>query len=169
MWTKTSNEIDRAAGFTLLEVLLAVFVFATVMTALIVLVTDSVRNLTRARHEAHAAALAESQLRELLLTADPDEILELGVREGTYEPPDDAVRWELSIEGFGIPLPDELAEQASSSTIFRNPDRTQDMDEPSVRHLTLRVFEGDTGRELIDPFEVFVVEPFSDLEAGELR
>ena len=52
--------MSRRAGFTLLEVMVAIFVFAVIMGALLTLVQENLARLGRARLETEAARLAEA-------------------------------------------------------------------------------------------------------------
>ncbi|MFQ5515640.1 MAG: prepilin-type N-terminal cleavage/methylation domain-containing protein [Myxococcota bacterium] len=163
----SAENVRRTQGCTLLEVLIAVVVFGTVMTALLVLATDSIRNLGRARLEAEAGRLAEAWLRERLADDESEELAELGRSEGEFDAHQDLFRWELSVEAWGIPLAPELAEFAGLSRLFQD-ETTLDLSEPSLRRITLRVLDAQSGEDVIDPFIVFTLAPLDDDALHEL-
>ena len=151
--------MSRRRGFTLLEVMVAIFVFAIIMGTLLTLVQQNLASLGRARMETQAARLAEERIRELQETAF-DEFPEDGTDEGTFEPPNDGLRWVSTIEPYSIELPVDKEERAGSSSVFALGDS-----EPSLRRVILRIFPEDGEEELIDPFVTFLVTP---LEPGDL-
>ena len=146
-----------SSGFTLLEVILAVLVFGISMGGLLMIVQDSLARLGQARLESEGARLAEEQLRELTLAAATGEELELGEEAGTYAPPNDMLRWELSVEPWWIPLSEELKDRAETSSLFE-PEETE-FEASALLRLTLRVFEENHEEQLVDPFVVFLVLP----------
>ena len=154
-----SRLLGRRSGFTLLEVILAVFVFAITMGALISMVGESLARLGRARLEANAGRLAEEQLRELIIGEGSEEAIELGRDEGSFDPPDDMLRWELTVESYGIPLDEESTHLADSSSIFETKDSLGLGDPPSLNRATLRILFEDSQEDVIEPFVVFLVEP----------
>jgi hypothetical protein len=134
------------------------------MGALISMVGESLARLGRARLETDAARLAEEQIRALIASSELEDPLELSRDAGTYEPPHDMLRWELTAESYGIPLAEEFKELANSSSIFESNDLVSQADPPSLRRVILRIFLEDGEQDIIDPFVVFTVEP---LDAGE--
>ena len=146
-----------SSGFTLLEVILAVFVFVISMGGLLMIVQDSLARLADVRLESDAARLAEAQLRELTLATATGEELELGEDAGTYDPPNDMLRWELSVEPWWIPLSEELKERAETSSLFE-PEEAE-FEVSALLRLTLRVFKENHEEQLVEPFVVFVVLP----------
>lgn len=159
--------MSRRAGFTLLEVMVAIFVFAIIMGALLTMVQENLARLGRARLETEGARLAEVRLRELELEAKTDEFPELGTDEGTFDPPDDTLRWVLTVEPYGIDLPEEHQEHAGSSSVFVSTDISPDAPEPSLRRVILRIFQEDEEEELIDPFVTILVTPLGEEEFPE--
>ena len=152
--------MSRRGGFTLLEVMVSIFVFAIIMGTLLTLVQQNLARLGRARLETTAARLAEERIRELQQEAGSDEFPEDGTDEGTFEPPDDGLRWVSTIEPYSIELPVDKEERAGSSSVFALGDS-----EPSLRRVILRIFPEDGEEELMDPFVTFLVAP---LEPGNL-
>ncbi len=151
--------MSRRGGFTLLEVMVAIFVFAIIMGTLLTLVQQNLASLGRARLETEAAHLAEERIRELQAAAF-DEFPDVGTDEGTFEPPNDGLRWVSTIELYSIELPVEKEELSGSSSVFALGDS-----EPSLRRVIVRVFPEDGEDELMDPFVTFLVTP---LEPGDL-
>ncbi|MCZ6713042.1 MAG: type II secretion system protein [Deltaproteobacteria bacterium] len=151
--------MSRRGGFTLLEVMVAIFVFAIIMGTLLTLVQQNLARLGRARLETEAARLAEEHIRELQQAAS-DEFPEVGTDEGTFEPPHDGLRWVSTIEPYSVALPVDKEERAGSSSVFALGDS-----EPSLRRVIVRIFPEDGETELIDPFVTFLVTP---LEPGNL-
>jgi len=152
--------VARRAGFTLLEVMVAVFVFAIVMGPLITMVQQNLARLGRSRMQTEAARLAEERLRDLELEIEIDGLPELGTEEGTFDPPNDMLRWVLSVEPFAIELPEEYREHANSSSVFANQELSSGASEPTLYRVIFRVFREDEETELIDPFVTLLVEPF---------
>ena len=157
--------MSRRRGFTLLEVMVAVFVFAITMGTLLTLVQQNLARLGRARLETDAARLAEERLREIQELAETDEFPEVGTDEGTFEPPYEMLRWVATVEPYSIELPPEKEERISSSSVFALGDPATDDSEPSLRRVIVRIFPEDEEVELIDPFVTFLVTP---LEPGDL-
>ncbi len=157
--------MSRRRGFTLLEVMVAIFVFAIIMGTLLTLVQQNLAALGRARLETEAARLAEERIRELQQEAAFDEFPEVGTDEGTFEPPNDGLRWVSTIELYSIELPVEKEERSGSSSVFAAADPATDDSEPSLRRVIVRIFPEDGEEELIDPFVTFLVTP---LEPGDL-
>ena len=157
--------MSRRRGFTLLEVMVAIFVFAIIMGTLLTLVQQNLAALGRARLKTEAARLAEERIRELQQEAAFDEFPEVGTDEGTFEAPNDGLRWVSTIELYSIELPVEKEERSGSSSVFAAGDPAMDESEPSLRRLIVRIFPEDGEEELIDPFVTFLVAP---LEPGDL-
>jgi general secretion pathway protein I len=74
--------MKKNAGFTLLEVLVATLIMGIAVTGLIVGLSQSVRNAARLAAYDRAAALARSQMNELLLS---DQLPFDGLAEGRFE------------------------------------------------------------------------------------
>ena len=80
----------RAAGFTLLEILVALTLFAVVGGALLALFQSGLRATRLSDEHAHAALLARSKLTELQAYS----ILEPGTYDGRF---DDHYRWHIEL------------------------------------------------------------------------
>ena len=150
--------MSRQAGFTLLEVMVAVFVFAITMGALLMLLQQNLARLGRARLETQAGNLAEDKIREIAELAKGEDFPEND--EGAFDPPDDMLRWVASIETYGIELAEEDQERAGSSSVFAEYGVSPGAPEPSLHRVTVRIFPEDEEQELIEPFVTFVVRPF---------
>ena len=159
--------MNRRAGFTLLEVMVAVTVFALTMGSLITLVTQNLAQLARANLETDAAILAEQRIRELLTEVEGGEPLELGSDAGEFPEPYAMLRWELSVEPWGIPLPEADIERAGSSSVFQSDSDTPGAPEMSLRRVVLRMLREDEEEDLIDPFVVLVLDPAEADEEDE--
>lgn len=145
---------ERSAGFTLLEVLIALVVFTTVMGGLLSAVSQGVRALGAAEREVALMELAQEQIRQIQSDAETGQAPELGEREGFFAEPYEQVRWQLVVEYFAYPLPErmsyaELAAARERSAIFAD-----SVGQPtSLRLVVLRVFD-ESGFELLDPFTI---------------
>lgn len=94
------------AGFTLLEILVALILFAAVGGSLLALFQQGLRATHLATDHAHAAMLARSKLTELQAYA----VLEPGIYEGAF---DDRYRWQVLLT--------EDAELADAGTLPLRP------------------------------------------------
>jgi len=157
---------ERREGFTLLEVLLAVAVFGLVVGSLMEYLSQNVRSLSRAREEATAVRLAEARMRELLLDIDSGALPAFGETEGSFEEPDDDLRWILTVEPYEVLPPEgldakEVKRLEERSSVFAPAAIAGSSgDEPtaSISIATLRVFRGDEETPLSEPLSVFAVE-----------
>lgn len=93
--------IGRRSGLTLLEVLLAVAIFALSFAALSQLITTGVRASVQSRLQTQAILRCESKLAELLAGIEPL----TSVSDAPFE--DDA-NWVWSADVFAAPVPDLL-------------------------------------------------------------
>ena len=149
----------RRRGFTLLEVLLAVFMLALVMGGLLSYLTANLAALGHARNDGRAMQLASTLARDLVESAALGDAPDLGRTEGTFEEPDDDMMWELEVEPYPLPLRDPTPEQLASSSLF-TPISTSPADpQPSVRRLVLRVYYQDADPEDSKPIVIFAVDP----------
>jgi len=83
----------RAAGFTLLEVLIALAVLAIALGAIINAATQSIANTAYLRDQTLASWVALNQVNERLL--DPEPWPEEGSRDGSAELANRAWRWQV--------------------------------------------------------------------------
>jgi prepilin-type N-terminal cleavage/methylation domain-containing protein len=146
----------RSHGFTLLEVIVAIVVFATVMSLLIQLVTQNLRRTADARDELRAARLAEGKLREILFQAESGELPDPGASQGSFEGDDEDMAFEIKVDNFGIPLPQGAAKQVvPGSGLFVGGGK------PALRMVTVKVFPANSDLERISPvpFVAFMAEP----------
>ena len=144
----------HSAGFTLLEVLVAVFVFALVMGTLISLVAQNVRRTADARQELRATRLAEGKLREILFAAEKGELPDLGSNQGTFEGDDEDMAFEVDVEPYEIPLPRGAPKKVvDGSGIFAGGGKS------ALRRVKLKVYPAVGGPEQAAPFVAFVAEP----------
>ena len=140
----------------MLEVLVALVVFSTVMGALLQVVSQNVHALGSAEREVELTELARTQVRSVRAEAAAGRSPELGVTEGEFDEPWEHMRWELSVESFRFPLPEglsrkKLVEAEKRSQMFGEA-------ESSPLHLVvLRVFD-EFGDEAIDPFVILTAD-----------
>ncbi|MFQ5697477.1 MAG: prepilin-type N-terminal cleavage/methylation domain-containing protein [Myxococcota bacterium] len=148
----------RAAGFTLLEVIVAVFVLATVLGALITIMSQNLHRLGEARDALHASQLERARA-FALLRGSADEAFPLpGVQHGRFEAPDDEWRWERKVEATSLPLPADWTGPPPSS-LFRAPSAATGR-APLLR-VSIRAYREDAGDDLdpVPPFVLLLVNP----------
>jgi len=83
-----------AAGFTLLEVLIAVAILGTTLVAVLQLHASTVDMASRAQQLATGARLAKNQMVDILKDGTPAP----GRQEGDFEPPDPPYHWTSRVE-----------------------------------------------------------------------
>jgi type II secretion system protein I len=87
----------RQAGFSLLEVLVATVIMGVAITALIVGLSQSVKNASRLSDYDHAALLARTKMNDLLLDVNlPFD----GAAEGAF---DGSSGWRATVKPFDMP------------------------------------------------------------------
>jgi len=151
----------RASGFTLLEVLVAVFFLAVVISGLMTAVSQTIQSLSRARLDIEASDLAQEQLRGVALAAQQGTLPEPGTTEGSFEG-EGNFRFELKVESFDVPVADDDRELAKRSSVFGASENDKPDSEdagPSVRRITLRVYREEEGVESALPLTMFVTKP----------
>lgn len=147
----------RRCGFTLLEVLLAVFVLATVGVFLIENSGRTLAALSLSERESEVSRLAAERLRELL---DSGEFPDLGTTRGSFDDPWQDWIWELSVEPYAVPLPPAQADAMRSSSIFLTTPIGSGSGrlDPSVRRVTARVHHVDEDPEAAAGLVLFAVD-----------
>lgn len=150
---------DPARGFTLLEVLIALTIFSMVMGMLLQTVSQNIRALSSAEREIELMELAHDRIRQIQAEAGTGQIPELGDSAGAFNPPWEDLRWELLVERFAMPLPEDLSlarvqRAEESSPVFGDGEGVGDS---PLRLVVLRVYD-EFGNELIDPFVVLAAE-----------
>lgn len=149
---------ERAAGFTLLEVLIALVVFTTVMGGLLSTVSQSVRALGSAEREVELMELAQARIREIQQAAESGSAPVLGESDGFFAEPYDHMRWELRVEYFGFPLPENTSTRAAAEARERSAIFSVRTAEPtSLRLVVLRVYD-EAGAEVLDPFTILTAD-----------
>ncbi len=129
-------------------------------------VTHNLADLGRARLEARATALAEQRLRELEIELAAGTPVELGVSEGAYEPPDDDLRWHITVSAQTLELPADYPGKTSPSSLFTKagssggaPPGAAAGAVPPLRLVEIRVFPSDVEPETVDPFVYLITAP----------
>lgn len=151
----------RARGFTLLEVIVAIVVFATVMSLLIQLVTQNLRRTADARDNLRAARLAEGKLREIVFQAEKGELPDPGESQGNFEGDDEDMAFQLKIETYSLALPQGAPKKVvEGSGMFAGGGKS------ALRQVTVTVFPANSDPELAPPvpFVAFVAEPNEAVE-----
>jgi type II secretory pathway pseudopilin PulG len=183
----------ESAGFTLLEVLLAVFVFGTVMTTLVALTAQNMDALSTAKNDLTATALGEGMMRRMLGEFETGKLPEIGVTVGDVEiatPSNDdgelgaldeeparaagpPYRYRLEIEPYTVPLPEgaPAVDPVNLSTLFLAPGARSSSSQgaaggPSTLRVTLRIHAAAEDPEEVDPFVMLLTEPAQPAEAG---
>ena len=159
---------DRAGsevGFTLLEVMIAVFVLATVVGGLVSMVQANLQRLAEVRREIAAAGLARERTLEIFQKGVAGELPELGTREGRFPEPDDDLLWEQVVEPVALPLPLDSIASPAPSVLFERPGSSA-LGVPGLYRVSVRAFPEEVDPESVDPFVVFVVKRFDDPNSG---
>jgi prepilin-type N-terminal cleavage/methylation domain-containing protein len=159
---KTERAKSGREGFTLLEVMVAVFVFATVLGTLVAMVSTNLARLADARRELEATRRAEEIVRNAETNARLGLLPDFGTTGGVYDPPDDDLRWEQVVEPFAVPLPPDLAAQRLPYSVFSSgpavPTATGEL-EPGLRLVRVWVYPTAEERDAVEPFAVVVSLP----------
>ena len=87
--------MPKSKGFTLLEILVAVVLFATVGGLLLQTFHGGLRQVSKTQRYLHAALLAQGKLDEIRSRSE----LKPGISEGSFP---DGYRWRLSLTPFAI-------------------------------------------------------------------
>jgi prepilin-type N-terminal cleavage/methylation domain-containing protein len=167
--------VRRRDGFTLLEVMVAIFVLGLVVGALLQMMQGLLARLADARHELDAARLAELRMRELQAGAAEGILPEIGSTQGEFDSPYDYLRWQLLVEETAVPLPDDLAGGPPTSSIFAlggPASGEENRSEPSLLRISLRAFPDQTrDPQRFEPYVLYLVQPVNEnlLEALSLR
>lgn len=155
----------RREGFTLLEVMVAVFILGTAMGMLLEYLGDHLARLADARRELEGAQLAAERLRELQSEVEAGVYPEPGRSEGQFETPHDYLRWRLDVELGSLPRPPEWTEGPPPSSVFAQPDLATGAPgtEPSLLRVTLWVFSEEVeDPESTSPYVVYLVKPIDE-------
>jgi prepilin-type N-terminal cleavage/methylation domain-containing protein len=171
--------VDRSGGFTLLEVLLAVFVFGTVMSVLLTLTSQSLQTLGTAKEELEATQLGETMMRDMLENVEDGKLPEIGVTVGDVvlqapateasglesdaEPASgSAYQYRLEIEPYTVPLSEDAkGDRATLSSLFTAPESSGATS--STVRITLRIHRADQDPEETLPFVMILAEPAKPL------
>ncbi len=161
----------RMRGFTLLEVMIAVFVLGITIGGLLQMVQDHLVRLADARRDLTASVEAEHRVREIQLAARDGILPDVGRTDGIVDD-HDYLQWELIVEEDSLPRPVDDLEGPPSSSLFAEPGalgrrtaRRADpsVPQPSLLRVTVRVFqEGTEDPERVPPYVAYIVRPPDD-------
>lgn len=150
----------RELGFTLLEVIVAVFVFASVMGALITMVQQNLARIADARYELQVLRLAEERIRAIQSAAESGTLPELGQSEGAFEEPHADFFWELDVSRFKLPLPADYPEGEPLTSVFTDGPGGGGNPPGSLRLVELRVYPAAADPAAFDPMLAILVEHY---------
>lgn len=143
-------------GFTLLEVLIAVFVLGTVLGSLLTMVGGNLARLSDARRELLEARLAEQRIREIEAEIQSGQEVRDGIDAGRFEAPNDDLAWQVVVEPYRVPLPVGY-DATPASPLF---EMGEDDGADGLRRVEVRVFPVERDPESARPFVILVLEPF---------
>ena len=103
---------QQAAGFTLLEILVAFVVFVMAFAVVMEVITGAARNTVKSSRHTQIALLAQSKMDELGII---EPIVE-GTSSGRFE---DGTGWQLSISPFEAPYDSDATLAAPPVDLFR--------------------------------------------------
>jgi hypothetical protein len=149
----------------LLEVMIAVFVLATVVGGLVSMVQANLQRLAEVRREIAAAELARERALAIFQRGLAGELPEPGTQEGRFPEPDDDLLWEQVVEPVALPLPPDSNTSPAPSVLFERPGSTA-RGLPSLYRVAVRAFPEEVDPESVDPFVVFVVKRFENPASG---
>lgn len=151
------------AGFTLLEVIVAVFVLAIVMGALLMQETQYIARLAEAQRELRVLDLAEQQMRAIRVEAEAGVLPELGLTEAAFEEPDGDYVWELEVTRYKLPVPADFPDDAPLSSVFTDAPAAAGQIAGSLRLVSLRVYPAGADPAEFPPLIAILVDPFTRL------
>lgn len=126
-------------------------------------VTRNLADLGRARLEARAMQLAEQRVREVEQEIKAGTPLEDGVTEGTFDEPDNDLRWHVTVSEQTLALPDDYPGKESPSPLFTAAGAPAPApvtgQVPPLRLVEVRVFPLEVEPETVDPFVLLVTAP----------
>ena len=157
--------MSRREGFTLLEVMLAVFVLGTVMGALVMLVTENLARVGEARRDLEALHRGQERVEELVSAAAGGNSPGFGDAEGMLDDPNSEYAFQLSVEPYSISLPPDYEREGIPSSVFAPWSEQPTPVAPSLRLVSLRVYPLGRDPEQVEPFVMLLVSPFPGLRS----
>ncbi len=148
-------------GFTLLEVLIAVFVLGTVLGSLVTLVVGNLARLSDAKSELLEMRLAEQRIRELEDEFQSGEEVTDGIDSGRFEEPNGDIEWQVLIEPYRLPLPSGYEDVAAASPLFETSEPNAEV---VLRRVEVRVFPVEGSPEDAKPVVILIPEPLPAVE-----
>jgi prepilin-type N-terminal cleavage/methylation domain-containing protein len=148
-----------SAGFTLVEVLVALFVFGLVFGLLQETVSESLKKMADARDEITAGERGQQTLRDFGERIARGE--NVANEEGDYEEPDGSrrFRYSVTIAPYQMALPADVKVNGPPlSSIFAAPNANGAPAASRVRRIVVRVFRKELGPESALPLVSFIRE-----------
>ncbi len=128
-------------------------------------VTRNLSDIGRARFEARSLQFAELRAREIELELASGAVVEDGVSEGAFDPPDEDLQWHIAVSPHTLQLPDDYPGEKAPSPLFALPGAqpasgTAGADvPPPLRLVEIRVFAVDDDPNDAEPFVLLVTAP----------
>ena len=163
------NHTLRASpvGFTLLEVIVAVFVLAIGMGALLTAVQQHIARLADAQVELRVLEIAEQQMRAIQAAAESGVLPEVGRSEAAFDEPDSDFVWELEVTRYKLPAPAGFHEDVPLPSVFSDAPAGTGQVAGSLRLVSLRVYPAEADPERFPPLIAILADPFTHPPAGE--
>ncbi len=153
------------AGFTLLEVIVAVFVLAILMGALLTAVQQYIARLADAQLELRLLELAEQQMRTIQAGAESGVLPEFGRSEDVFDEPDSDFVWELEVTRYKLPVPADFPEDRPLPSVFTDAPAAPGQIAGSLRLVSLRVYPAEADPAEFPPLIAILVDPLTLLPA----
>ena len=158
------SEPARTEGFTLLEVLIAVFVLGTVLGLLVTLVGENLARLSGARSELLEMRLAEQRIRELEEEFESGRQVTDGIDSGRFEEPNDGIAWQVLVEPYRLPIPPGYEDVGAASPLFETAEPDAEV---VLRRVEVRVFRVESEPEDAKPVVILIPEPIAEVDVPE--
>lgn len=164
---------SRKAGFTLLEVLIAVFVLGIAGALINQMMFQAKTQMATTNRRVEALGHAEEMTRKLLSDARAGNVPELGITDGAVggdglEEEPSGWLWQMEIDEYEIDLPEELEEFAPTSPLFLDKKAPRARRFPVMRTVSITVHQADQAVETGETFTSYVVEPTAGFWEGSL-